>query len=75
MRIVNAELWFVLGTLETMVMKVELGVCQLLDSFLAHPYIHGLRWVLQEVNVALAKPEGLLPYFIETHRGVKPEKI
>ena len=31
--------------------------------------------LLQEINIVLAKPEGLLPNFIQTHRGVEPEKM
>ena len=31
--------------------------------------------LLQEINIVLAKPEGLLPNFIQTHRGVEPENF
>ena len=41
------------------------------------PFSFWQRWafLLEEVKVALPKPERLLPNFIETDRGVEPGKL
>ena len=80
----NFGLYLGLQSPETMMTEVESGVCDKSDSksFLPicckmHPSLFWQRWafLLEEVKVALPKPERLLPNLIETDGGVEPEKI